>query len=84
MLKFGIKPKQINFVPEPTEREVFDKEIKELRTVLTAEVRQEVKEEKSAATPAVSSDSIASTLKTEKPSADELSVKSEPRDQDDL
>lgn len=43
MLKYGVKPKLVNFVPEPTEREVFDAEMKELRTVLTAEVRNELK-----------------------------------------
>ncbi|CBZ30532.1 conserved hypothetical protein [Leishmania mexicana MHOM/GT/2001/U1103] len=49
MLRYGIKQKSANFVPEPTEREVFDAELKELRNVLTAEVRQEVKAKKSAA-----------------------------------
>lgn len=43
MLKYGVKPKVAAFVPEPTEREVFDSEMKELRTVLTAEVRSELK-----------------------------------------
>ncbi|KPA82552.1 hypothetical protein ABB37_03589 [Leptomonas pyrrhocoris] len=43
MLKYGVKPKLAHFVPEPTEREVFDAEMKELRTVLTAEVRSELK-----------------------------------------
>lgn len=43
MLKYGVKPKLAAFEPEPTEREVFDAEMKELRKVLTAEVRSEVK-----------------------------------------
>jgi hypothetical protein len=43
MLKYGVKQKLTKFVPEPTEREVFDAEMKELRTVLTAEVRNELK-----------------------------------------
>ncbi|KPI88249.1 hypothetical protein ABL78_2673 [Leptomonas seymouri] len=48
MLKYGVKPKATHFVPEPTEREVFDAEMKELRSVLTAEVRGELKAAKSA------------------------------------
>ncbi|KAL7707901.1 Zinc knuckle [Lotmaria passim] len=43
MLKYGVKPKLAHFVPEPTEREVFDAEMRELRSVLTAEVRSELK-----------------------------------------
>ncbi|CAG9582299.1 conserved hypothetical protein [Leishmania major strain Friedlin] len=49
MLRYGIKQKSANFVSEPTEREVFDAELRELRSVLTAEVRQELKAKKSAA-----------------------------------
>ncbi|CAM38726.1 conserved hypothetical protein [Leishmania braziliensis MHOM/BR/75/M2904] len=48
MLRYGIKQRSINFVPEPTERELFDAELKELRNVLTTEVRQELKAEKAA------------------------------------
>ncbi|CAC9541655.1 conserved hypothetical protein [Leishmania infantum JPCM5] len=49
MLRYGIKRKSANFVPEPTEREVFDAELRELRNMLTAEVRQELKAKKFAA-----------------------------------
>ncbi|GET92488.1 hypothetical protein, conserved [Leishmania tarentolae] len=49
MLRYGIKRKSANFVPEPTEREVFDAELKELRNVLAAEVREEIKAHKAAA-----------------------------------
>lgn len=49
MLRYGIKQKLANFVPEPTEREVFDAELKEVRRELTAEVRQHVKAEHAAA-----------------------------------
>ncbi|KAG5494149.1 hypothetical protein JKF63_01984 [Porcisia hertigi] len=49
MLRYGITQKSANFLPEPTEREVFDAELKELRSVLTAEVRQELKAAKAGA-----------------------------------
>lgn len=41
MLKYGIKQKRVEFVPTPTEREAYDKELQEAAVVLLDEVREE-------------------------------------------
>lgn len=43
MLKYGISRKRTEFEPEPTEREQFDAEIKQLEKVLVKEVREEAR-----------------------------------------
>ncbi|KAG5468468.1 hypothetical protein LSCM1_02448 [Leishmania martiniquensis] len=88
MLKYGIKQKSANFTPEPTEREVFDAELKELRNVLTAEVRQELKAEEAAARmgghPAESPEPplLSASLKNESPS-DAVTTKTERREEEE-
>lgn len=46
MLKYGVKRKRAEFVPEATEREAYDQEMKSLETILAAEVRQSVRAER--------------------------------------
>ncbi|CCW59877.1 unnamed protein product [Phytomonas sp. EM1] len=41
MLKYGIKRKRTEFVPEPTEREAFNAELKSLEKIIGDELRQE-------------------------------------------
>ncbi|KAG5493393.1 hypothetical protein GH5_02139 [Leishmania sp. Ghana 2012 LV757] len=88
LLRYGIKQKSADFVPEPTEREVFDAELKELRNVLTAEVRQELKAEKAVARvgghPGEMQESplLSASLNKEPPS-DSIAVKAERREEEE-
>lgn len=46
MLKYGVKRRRAEFVPEETERELYNREIKALEKALIAEVREEFQTKK--------------------------------------